>query len=188
MKSRTELFSISQKFFVEIHNQFHTFIRILRSDNAFEYLSAPFSNFLSFHGILHQSSCAYTPQQNGVVERKNHHLVKTARTLLLHHTLPQPFWGDAILTAYHLINRMPSSFFGDQVLHSLLFPNQPLFCLHPHVFRCTCFFHILTPSQDKLSAKAAKCIFLGYSRLQRGYRFYSLDTHRYVVFANVTFF
>ena len=126
MKSRTELFSIFQKFFAEIHNQFHTFIHILRSDNALEYLSTPFSDFLSSHGILHQSSCAYTPQQNGVVEHKNRHLVETARTLLLHHTVPQCFWGDVILTACYLINRMSSSVMGDQVPHSLLFPNQPL--------------------------------------------------------------
>ena len=91
MKSRTELFSVVQKFFVKICNQFHTSIRILRSDNALECLSAHFSDFLSSHGILHQSSCAYTPQQNGVAERKNRHLVETARTLLLHHTIPQRF-------------------------------------------------------------------------------------------------
>ena len=188
MKSRTELFSVFQKFFAEIRNQFNTSIRILRSDNALEYLSAPFSVFLSSHGILHQSSCAYTPQQNGVAERKNRHLVETARTLLLHHSVPQRFWGDAILTACYLINRMPSSVLHDQVPHSLLFPNQPLFCLPPRVFGCTCFVHILTPGQDKLSAKATKCIFLGYSRLQRGYRYYSPDTHRYFVSADVTFF
>ena len=80
-----------QKFFVEIRNQFHTSICILRSDNALEYLSAHFSDFLSSHEILHQSFCAYTPQQNGVVGRKNHHSVETTRTLLLHHTVPQRF-------------------------------------------------------------------------------------------------
>ena len=188
MKSRTELFSMFQKFFAEIRNQLHTSIRILCNDNALEYLFAHFSDFLSSHGILHQSSCVYTPQQHGVVERKNRHLVETTCTLLLHHTVPQHFWGNAILTACYLINHMPSSVLGDQVPHSLLFPNQPLFCLPSHVFECTCFVHILTPGQDKLSAKATRCIFLGYSRLQRGYHCYSPDTHRYFVSVDVTFF
>ncbi|RVX22811.1 Retrovirus-related Pol polyprotein from transposon RE2 [Vitis vinifera] len=93
---------------------------------------------MSHHGILHQSSCAHTPQQNGVAERKNRHLVETA-----HSSLPS-------------------------------FPDQPLYFLPPRVFGCTCFVHILTPGQDKLSAKAMKCLFLGYSRLQKGYRCYSL--------------
>ena len=68
------------------------------------------------------------------------------------------------------------------------FPNQPLFCLSPRVFGCVCFVHIFTPEQDKLSAKATKCVFLGYFQLQRGYRCYSTDTIRYFISADVTFF
>ena len=143
---------------------------------------------MSFHEILHQSSCAYTPQQNGVVKRKNRHLVETARTLLFHHKVPQRFWGDAILAACYLINRMPSSVLHDQIPHSVLLPNQPLFCLPPRVFGCVCFVHILTLGQDKLSVKATECVFLGYSRLQRGYRCYSPDINRYFISAEVTFF
>ncbi|RVW82546.1 Retrovirus-related Pol polyprotein from transposon TNT 1-94 [Vitis vinifera] len=188
MKNRAELFSIFQKFYAEIQTQFNISIRVLRSDNAREYFSAPFTSFMSQHGILHQSSCAHTPQQNGVAERKNRHLVETARTLLLHSNVPFRFWGDAVLTACYLINRMPSSVLHDQIPHSLLFPDQPLYFLPPRVFCCTCFVHILTPGQDKLSAKATKCIFLGYSRLQKGYRCYSSETHRYFLSADVTFF
>ncbi|KAJ9693611.1 hypothetical protein PVL29_009531 [Vitis rotundifolia] len=187
MKNRAELFSIFQKFYAEIQTQFIVSIQVLRSDNAREYFSTPFTSFMSQHGILHQSSCAHTPQQNEVAERKNQHLVETARTLLLHSHVPFRFWGEAVLTACYLIHRMPSSILHDQIPHSLLFPTQPLYFL-PHVFGCTCFVHTLTPGQDKLSAKATKCIFLGYSRLQKGYRCYSPATHRYFLSANVTFF
>ncbi|RVW36361.1 Retrovirus-related Pol polyprotein from transposon RE2 [Vitis vinifera] len=125
-----------------------------------DYSRSPFTSFMSHHGILHQSSCAHTPQQNGVAERKNPHLVEAARTILLHSNIP----------------------------HSLLFPDQPLYFLPPRVFGCTCFVHILTPGHDKLSAKAMKCLFLGYSKLQKGYRCYSLKTHRYFISTDVTFF
>ena len=174
MKTRVELFSIFQKFHAKIRTQFNTSIRILRSDNAKEYFSMPFSSFMSSHGILHQSSYTYTPQHIGVVERKNCHLVETARTLLLHHKVPHRFWGDAILAACYLINRMPSSILHDRIPHSTLLPTQPLFYLPPRVFGCVCFVHILTPGQDKLSAKATKCVFLGYSC--------------YFISADVTFF
>ena len=83
---------------------------------------------------------------------------------------------------------MPSSVLHDQIPHSLFFPDQPLYFLPPPVFGCTCFVHILTPGQDKLSAKATKCIFIGYSRLQKGYRCYSPETHRYFLSDDVTFF
>ena len=83
---------------------------------------------------------------------------------------------------------MSSSVLHDWIPHSIIFPNQPLFCLPPCVFCCVYFVHILTPGQDKLSAKATKCVFLGYSRLQRGYRCYSTDTNRYFISTDVTFF
>ncbi|RVW52972.1 Retrovirus-related Pol polyprotein from transposon RE1 [Vitis vinifera] len=70
----------------------------------------------------------------GVAERKNQHLVETARTPLLHSNVPFRFWGDAVLTACYLINRMPSSVLHDQILHSLIFPDQPLYFLPPRVF------------------------------------------------------
>ena len=97
MKTRAGLFSIFQKFHVEIRTQFNTSICILRSDKAKEYFSTSLSSFMSSHEILRQPSCSYTPQHNGVTERKNRHLVETTRTILLHHKVPQRFWGDAIL-------------------------------------------------------------------------------------------
>ena len=177
MKNRAELYYIFRKFYAEILTQFNISIRVLRSDNAREYFSAPFISFMSQHRILHQSSCVHAPQQNGVAERKNRHLIDTARTLLLHYHVPFRFWGDDVLTACYLINRMPSSVLHDQIPHSLLFPDQPLYFLPPRAFGCTCFVHILTTRQDKLSAKVTKCIFLGYSRLQKGYRCYFPQTH-----------
>ena len=83
---------------------------------------------------------------------------------------------------------MSSTVLHDKIPYSIFFPNQPLFYLPPRVFGCVCFVHILTPGQDKLTAKATKCVFLDYSKLQRSYRCYSSDTHRYFVFADVTFF
>ena len=79
---------------------------------------------MSSLGILHQSSCAYTPH-NGVVERKDRHVIETACNLLFHRKVSQHFWGDATLAAFYLINRLPSSVSHDQIPHSILFPNNP---------------------------------------------------------------
>ena len=134
MKTRAELFSIFQKFHAEIHTQFNASIRILRSDNAKEYFSMSFSSFMSSHGILHQSSCTYTPQHNRVAKRKNRHLVETTHTLLLHHKVPQRFLGNVILIACYLINRMSSSVLHDQIPHSVLLPDEYiLYSFYPNV-------------------------------------------------------
>ena len=152
--------------------------------NIFLHRSPPLCPHMGFftHPLV------YTPQQNGVAEHKNRHLVETARTLLLHHKVFQRFWGDAILVACYLINCMSSSVLHDHIPHFILFPNQPLFCLPPRVFGCVYFVQILTPEQDKLSAKATKCVFLDYSQLQRGYRCYSTGTNQYFISVDVTFF
>ena len=188
MKNRSELFSIFKNFYQEIGTQFGVSIRTLHSDNAQDYLSHQFQTYMASHGILHQTSCAHTPQQNEVTERKNCHLIETTRTLLLHGHVPFRFWGDAILDACYLINRMPSSVLGNQFPHSVLFPHTPLHSLPPHVFGSTCFVHNFTPGLDKLSAQSIKCVFCGYTGSQKGYRCFSPTLCRYLVSADVTFF
>lgn len=188
MKERSELLPILTTFVNEVKTQFGKTIKILRSDNAKEYFSSGLSSFLSAHGILHQSSCPHTPQQNDIAERKNRHLVETARTLLLHANVPLQHWGEAVLTSCFLINRMPSSAVDHKIPHSILFPKEPLFHVAPRIFVCTCFVHDLSPGLHKLSARAIKCVFLGYSRLQIGYKCYSPVHNRYYISADVTFF
>jgi len=187
MKNRFELFFIFQTFFNEIKNQFRVSIRILRSDNAREYLSHSFNTFMKSHGILHQTSYAYTPQQNGVAKRKNRHLVETTRTLLIHDGVPQCFWGDAILSACYLINRMSSSVLENKIPHSIFFPHESLHPLPPRGFGSTCFVHNFSPGLDKLSARSHKCVFLGFTRSQKGYKCFSPSLNRYFISADVTF-
>ncbi|KAL0336207.1 UNVERIFIED_CONTAM: Retrovirus-related Pol polyprotein from transposon RE1 [Sesamum radiatum] len=65
--------------------------------------------FFSQNGIVHQTTCAYSPQQNGIVERKHKHLLQIARALLFQSALPLKFWTEAILTTTYLVNRLPTS-------------------------------------------------------------------------------
>ncbi|RVX22922.1 DNA-directed RNA polymerase III subunit 1 [Vitis vinifera] len=99
------------------------------------------------HGIIHISSCVDTPQQNGVAERKNRHLLEVARCLMFSSNVPNYFWGEAILTATYLINRMPSRVLTFQSPRQLFLKQFP----HTHaassdlplkVFGCTAFVHV----------------------------------------------
>ena len=96
--------------------------------------------------------------------------------------------GIAMNIEMILGNMVRTSILHDRIPHSILLPNQSFFYLPPHVFSCICFVHILTPEQDKISAKATKFVFLRYSRLQRGCRCYSPDINRYFISTDVTFF
>lgn len=107
---------------------------------------------------------------------------------MFHMQVPKYFWSDAVLTACYLINRMPSLVLNYRSPFSLLYPHTLPFSLIPRVFGCVAFVHVLDPGRDKLSPRARKCVFLGYSRTQKGYRCYHPESRRYFVSVDVIFF
>ncbi|KAJ9542902.1 LOW QUALITY PROTEIN: hypothetical protein OSB04_029408 [Centaurea solstitialis] len=91
MKNQSEVFNHLCSFHSKIKTQFQTSIKTLRSDNAKEYLSQSVQSYMLQQGIIHESSCVDTPAQNGVAERKNHHLLEVARALLFQISVPKSF-------------------------------------------------------------------------------------------------
>ena len=139
MKNHSELFSHFRAFCAKFHTPFHVYVQNLRSANAKEYVSQQFQSFMLQHGILQETSCVDTPTQNGVVERKNRHLLETARALLFQMHAPKYFWADAVSTACFLINRMPSSVLNWETPYHIIFPNKPLFPIEPQIL----YVHVL---------------------------------------------
>lgn len=78
-------------FLFRIRNQYDASIKILRSDNGKEFFNSNCTKLFSSLGIVHQSGCPYTPQQNGVVERKHRHILKVARALKFRSRVPNRF-------------------------------------------------------------------------------------------------
>ena len=71
-------------------------------------MSTAFKEFLIQRGIKHQCTMPYTPQQNGVSERKNMSLMEMARCMLKSKGLPHKFWMEAVTCAMHVLNRCPT--------------------------------------------------------------------------------
>jgi transposase InsO family protein len=90
-----------------IETQFNKKIKILRTDNGTKYVNQNFISFLNKKGNIHRTTNVYTPQQNGVSERKNH-LLEIARSLLIQNNVPKFFWSEGVITATYLINKLPS--------------------------------------------------------------------------------
>lgn len=88
-----------------IDRQFGQKIQRVRSDNGKEFKCL--NEYFFKHGIIFETSCVGTPQQNGRVERKHKHILNVARAIRFQGHLPLHFWGDCILAACHLINRTP---------------------------------------------------------------------------------
>ena len=107
MKAKSETVAVFQGFYDMILTQFETKIQVLKTDNAHDYFNSELGNHLSQRGVIHCSSCVDTPRQNGIAERKNRHLLETARALMSTKHVPKHLWGEAVLTATYLINRLP---------------------------------------------------------------------------------
>ena len=109
MKNKSDVEQIFKDFYAFFEIQFQIKISILKTDNGTEYFNDCLGTFFfKEKGIHHQSTCRDTPQQNGIVERKNRHLLEVARFLMFSMHIPKYLWGEAILTSCYLINRMPN--------------------------------------------------------------------------------
>nr|CAN63383.1 hypothetical protein VITISV_017566 [Vitis vinifera] len=161
--------------------------KVLRLDSGREYTSNEFQDFFQSKWIISQRSCPSTPQQNGVAERKNHHLLDVVRTLLLDSSIPPRFWCETLSTAVHLINHLPCPMLNHVSHFSKLFGHSPLYS-DLRTFGCVCFVHLPTHEQHKLTAQFVKCAFLGYTIPHKGYVCCDPHAHRIRVSRNVIFF
>ncbi|KAG7578952.1 Ribonuclease H-like superfamily [Arabidopsis thaliana x Arabidopsis arenosa] len=168
-----------------VTNHYNAKIKIFRSDNGGEYTSHAFKQHLAKHGIIHQTSCPYTPQQNGVAERKNRHLMEVARSMMFHTNVPKRFWSDAVVLACYLINRTPTKILQDSSPFEVLNKNKPSIN-HLRVFGCVCFI-LIGEQRNKLDPKSVKGMFIGYSITQKGYKCYIPETRKVLVSRDVKF-
>ncbi|KAL2230649.1 UNVERIFIED_CONTAM: Retrovirus-related Pol polyprotein from transposon TNT 1-94, partial [Sesamum indicum] len=136
-------------------------------------------------GIKKHKINPYTPQQNGVAERMDRTLLEKVRCLLISSGLPKPFWGEAVLTAAHLINMSPSVPLSGKTPEFMW--NGKLPDLSPlRVFGCSAFVY---QNSNKLEPRSLKCVFIGYPEGVKGYRLWvrSQPGFKVLISRDVTF-
>ncbi|KAL2320148.1 hypothetical protein Fmac_029117 [Flemingia macrophylla] len=190
MKDKSEVFHLFVNFYRMVQTQFGSLIKRLRSDNGREYVNHNLSKFLQDNGVVHELTCVDTPQQNGVAERKNRHLLEVTRALLFQMSVPKSYWGEAVLTATYLINRLPSRILdgvSPVQLMTTFYPSIPIMTTlrveSLAVCVCTCSRY----SSGKLDPRAIKCVFIGYASNKKGYKCYHPHSRRVYVSKDVTF-
>ncbi|GJV40454.1 retrovirus-related pol polyprotein from transposon TNT 1-94 [Tanacetum coccineum] len=137
-------------------------------------------------GITHQTSIARTPQQNGVVERRNQTLVEAARTMLIFSKAPLFLWAEAINTTCYTQNRSLIRHLIHKTPYELMQDKKPELSFL-HVFGSLCY-----PTNDhedlgKFDAKADIGIFVGYSPVKKAFRIYNRRTQIITKTLHVTF-
>lgn len=99
-----DVFAVFYRFKPCVENIFSAKIKTLRTDEGGEFVNHSLTSFLHSNGIIHQKSCAYTPEKNGVAERKHRHIIQVVLSLMSQASLPTKFWSYAFTTATYLIN------------------------------------------------------------------------------------
>ncbi|KAL0745858.1 hypothetical protein Bca101_101627 [Brassica carinata] len=186
IKTKDRVLEAFKNFQAYVSNHYNAKLKIFRSDNGGEYTSNAFKQHLALHEILHQTSCPYTPQQNGVAERKNRHLMEVARSMMFQTNVPKRFWSDAVISACYLINRIPTRVLEDQSPFEVLNKVKPSLS-HLRVFGSLCYVLIPGDMRNKLEPKSTKAMFVGYSTTQRGYKCFDPQTRRLLVSRDVKF-
>jgi histone deacetylase 1/2 len=167
IKHRSGVYDVFLQFQKHVERLLNCKIIHVQSDWGREYEKLhPFFHGL---GISHRVSCPHTHQQNGTTERKHRHIVETGLTLLAHASIPLCYWNDSFSTAYFLINRLPSRTIDMQTPLQHLLHETPDYTLFK-VFGCACWPHIRQYNNHKLDFRSKKCVFLGYSSLNKGYK------------------
>jgi len=149
MVTKDEVMSIIKSFTSMAKTQFDSTVKTIRTDNALELSTSHEAlDFFAKTGIIHQTSCTQTPQQNGIVERKHKHLLEVSRALLFQSSLPIKYWGECVLTTTYLINRMPTRVLGGKTPYELLYGSHPTYD-HLRTFSCLYYMSTLKHGRDK---------------------------------------
>lgn len=144
------------------------------------------NDFYSKMGIIHETSCPHTPQQNGVVEQKHRHLLEVARALRFEASLLIKFWGECILTATYIINKLPSKVLNSKTPYEVLFGKKPDYS-HMKVFGCLVYARSTNTKGDKFDERGKPGVFIGYPHGQKGYRVLDTETNKITVTRDVMF-
>lgn len=187
MQHKSQAASLLDTFLTYVNNQFGLTVKSIRTDNGMEFLGSCCQDLFKERGIVHQRTCAYIPQQNGVVERKHRHLIQVARALLFQAGLSHKFWAEAVLTATHLINKLPSSVLNWKSPFEVLHNKTPDFN-SLKVYGCLCYATVLGPTKTKFDARSKRCMFLGYVSGCKGYKLYDLIDKCVIVSRDVIFY
>ena len=183
---KSNAFDMFRKFKALVEKESKCQIQCLRTDRGGEFTSNAFNEFCSENGIKRQLTAAYTPQQNGVSERKNRTLLNMVRSMLACRKVPKKFWPEAVVWATYVLNRSPTLSVKDVTPEEAWSNNKP--AVHYfRVFGCIAYAHVADVLRKKLDPKGTKCVHLGVSEESKAYKLYDPVNKKVIVSRDVVF-
>jgi hypothetical protein len=186
LQDKSETQGTLKRFLRRAQNEFELKVKKIRSDNGFEFKNLQVEEYLEEEGIKHEFSAPYTPQQNGVVERKNRMLIDMARMMLGEFKTPERFWSEAVNIACHAINRLYLHRLLKKISYELLTGNKPNVSYF-RVFGSKCYILVKKGKNSKFASKAVEGFLLGYDSNTKAYRVFNKSSGLVEVSSDVVF-
>jgi transposase InsO family protein len=175
LQDKSNVFETFMSFAILAQNQFDFYIKKVRSDNGSEFKNARIDEYCDDKGIKHEFSSKYTPEQNGIVERKNRTLIDMARSMLAEYNVPDSYRAEAINIACHASNRSYCHKLLKKIPYELLIGRKPNISYF-RVFGCKCYILRKSSRLSKFEKTCDEGFLLGYSSNSKAYRIFN-KTH-----------
>jgi hypothetical protein len=186
LQDKSEAKGVVKKFIKRVQIEFEVKVKNIRSDNSSEFRNTKVEEFLDEEGIKHELSAPYTPQQNGIIERKNRTLIEAARTILDEYKTPDSFWAEAINTACHAANCAYIHKHLNKTTYEIITGKKP--SVHYfRVFGCKCFILNKKPKASKFASKVDEGLLNGYGTNEHAYCVFNKTTSCVVTTVDVKF-
>ncbi|GJX64161.1 putative RNA-directed DNA polymerase [Tanacetum coccineum] len=169
LKSKDEALGMFQKFRVLVENETGVKVKTLRTDRGGEFNSKAFTEYCDDTGLKHHFTAPYSPQQNGVVERRNRSVIEMARSMMKSMQVPDTLWGEAVRQAVYIQNRVPTKTLGDTTPYERWSGKKPNL-EHLRVFGCIAYSKVLRGRQQKLDSRSEMLVHLGTETGSKAYR------------------
>lgn len=186
LQEKGDAFEKFKKFKAIIEAEAKTTIKTLRTDRGGEFTSMEFREFCDKTGIQRHLTAPYTPQQNGVVERRNRTLLEMVRSILKHMEVPNYLWGEAVRHACYLINRVATRTLSDQTPYEAYKGRKPSL-KHLKIFGCLGYVRTEAPHRRKLDDRSRTLVHLGTEPGSKAYRMLDPIKKRIIVSRDVVF-
>ncbi|GKC39251.1 retrovirus-related pol polyprotein from transposon TNT 1-94 [Tanacetum coccineum] len=179
LRSKDEAPDFIIKFLKMIQLRLKVPVRRIKTDNGTEFVNQTLPEYYEKVVISHETSVAHSPQQNGVVERRNRTLIEATRTMLIYLKASLFLWAEAVATACYTQNRSIIRLRHGKTPYELLHEKLPDLSFF-HVFRALCYPTNDSENLGKLQPKADIGIFIGYAPIKKAFRIYTRRTRRII--------
>jgi hypothetical protein len=142
-------------------------------------MSSDFKELCDKHGIKREYTIPGTPQQNGVVERKNRTIQQMDRSMMNEKNIGQTYWVESIHTTLHILNKSHLNPHSDKTPYELWY-GRPTSIKHFKVFGSKCYIKNNNKNLGKYDDRADEGIFLGYVTNSKGYRCFNKILYKLV--------